>query len=252
MKDMWKGILGIDIPTPFPRMEYDLAMRDYGVDKPDTRFELKLCELNDVFAGSDFNVFKGALQTQGLIKGMVVKGKAETFSRKDFDDYTKFVGTYGAKGMLWFKFAADGAISGPAVKFLKPEEIERMKKVTGAGAGDAVFMVADSARVANDAMGSLRLKIGEKLGLIDKTKFNFLWVTNFPLLTYEPSDGRWYACHHPFTSPQPKDTSSSRAKTWARSRPQPTISCSTAPNSPGAACEFTTRKSRPRCSRRWA
>jgi aspartyl-tRNA synthetase len=182
-------------------------MRDYGVDKPDTRFELKLAELPGVFAGSEFNVFKQTIQSGGIIKSLPVKGQAESFSRKDLDEYAKFVGTYGAKGLLWYKFAADGAVSGPAAKFLKPEETERLKKAAGVGPGDLVFVIADQARVANDALGSLRLKVAEKLGLIkkDDQKFNFLWVTNFPLLTYEPGDGRWYACHHPFTSPAPAD-----------------------------------------------
>ncbi|MBI3558523.1 MAG: aspartate--tRNA ligase, partial [Deltaproteobacteria bacterium] len=206
MKDVFKKILNVDIPAHFQRMDYDVAMRDYGVDKPDTRFELKLIELNKSFEGSEFNVFKGAIQTGGLIKGLPVKGAAEKFSRKDLDDYVKFVGAYGAKGLLWYKFAADGTVSGPAAKFLKPEETDRLKAQAGLSAGDLLFVIADQARVTNDALGSLRLKVGEKLGLIDKTKFNFLWVTGFPLLQYEPSDGRWYACHHPFTSPAPQDT----------------------------------------------
>jgi len=205
MKEVFTQILGRDIPNPFPRMDYETAMREYGVDKPDTRFELKLVDLDHVFKGSDFNVFKQAIQGGGIIKGLPVPGQAEAFSRKDMDEYTKFVGTYGAKGLLWFKFAQDGTVSGPAAKFLKPEEIQTLKTAARLNPGDALFIVADSAKVVNDALGSLRLSIGEKLGLIDKTKFNFLWVTNFPLLQYEPSDGRYYACHHPFTSPAPQD-----------------------------------------------
>lgn len=206
VKEVFKQVINVDVPTPFQRMDYDVAMRDYGVDKPDTRFELRLKELNDTFAQVDFNVFKQAIQGGGIIKGLPVSGAAEQFSRKDLDEYTKFVGTYGAKGLLWFKCAADGAVSGPATKFMKPEDLERMKRDTGMKGGDILFVVADQARVVNDALGSLRLKVGEKLGLIDKSKFNFLWVTNFPLLQYEPADGRWYACHHPFTSPLPEDT----------------------------------------------
>ena len=206
MKELFKKVSNVEIPTPFARMEYDVAMRDYGVDKPDTRFELKLKELNDTFSAVDFNVFKQALQGGGIIKGLPVPGAAELFSRKDMDDYTKYVGTYGAKGLLWFKFAADGTMSGPAAKFFTPNDIERVKRDAGVKAGDLLLVVADQTRVVNDALGSLRLKVGEKLGLIDKTKFNFLWVTNFPLLQFEPGDGRWYACHHPFTCPKPEDT----------------------------------------------
>src|SRR5262249_40609560 len=147
-------------------MDYELAMRDYGVDKPDTRFELKLVELKGVFEGSEFNVFKQTLQGGGIVKGLPCKGVADTFSRKDLDEYAKYLGAYGAKGLLWYKFAADGAVSGPAAKFLKPEETERLKKAANVGPGDLVFVIADSAKVANDALGSLRLKVAEKLGLI--------------------------------------------------------------------------------------
>lgn len=205
MKDVFKKILNLDIKTPFERMDYKIAMRDYGIDKPDTRFGLKLCELNSVFAKSDFNVFKSTMQMNGLVKGLCIPKEAEKISRKDLDELTKLSASYGAKGMLWYKFNADG-ISGPAAKFLKPEEIEGLKNQGIGNVGDILFIVADSEKVANDAMGQIRLKLGEKLGLIDKSKFNFLWVTGFPLLQYEPTDGRWYACHHPFTSPHPEDT----------------------------------------------
>ncbi len=206
MKELFKEIRNVEIKTPFARMSFDEAMRDYGVDKPDTRFELKLVELNDVFKGSEFNVLKGVIQTGGLLKALPIKGAADKISRKDIDDYMKVIGAYGAKGLLWYKFAADGTVSGPASKHLKPEELEALKKKGLADAGDILLMVADTARIANDAIGTLRLTIAEKLGLIDKNKFNFLWVTGFPLLQFEPSDGRWYACHHPFTSPVPADT----------------------------------------------
>lgn len=206
MKELFKEILGIDVQTPFARMDYDIAMRDYGVDKPDTRFEMKLVDLAAAFESSEFNVFKQARQAGGIIKGLPVKGAAEAISRKDIDEYTKLVGAYGAKGLLWYKFAADGSVSGPAAKFLKPEETARLKQAAGVGPGDLVFVLADQTKVVNDGLGSLRLTVAEKLGLIDKTKFNFLWVTGFPLLQYEPADGRWYACHHPFTSPVPEDT----------------------------------------------
>ena len=211
MKEVFARTIGVEVKTPFARMSYDDAMKYYGVDKPDTRFDLRLLELNDVFRGSDFNVFKSALANGGLVKAVPIKNEAEKFSRKDLDEYTKFVGNYGAKGLLWYKFAADGTVSGPAAKFLKPEEAAALKAACGftddssAGGNHLVMMVADTAKVANDAMGSLRLKVGDKLGLIDKTKFNFLWVTEFPLLEFSPGDSRWYACHHPFTSPVPED-----------------------------------------------
>ena len=211
MRDVFQKTIGVSIVAPFQRMTYDDAMRDYGVDKPDTRFDLKLVELNDVFASSDFNVFKMALQTAGLIKGMVVPlgrlGKADAYSRKDLDEATKYVGGFGAKGLLWYKFSAPEAgstilsVSGPAAKFLKPAELELLQKRLGLAAGDLLFIVSDAVKIANDAMGQLRLNVGAKLGLIDRSKYNFLWVTGFPLLEFSPADGRYYACHHPFTSP---------------------------------------------------
>lgn len=201
MKEIFRQTLGVEVKTPFARMSYDQAMRDYGVDKPDTRFDLKLSELNDVFQSSDFNVFRSALQKQGLVKALAIKGAAEKFSRKDLDEYTKFVGGYGAKGLLWFKWAEDGSVSGPAVKFLKAEEISKLQAKLNLAAGDIVLMVADTAKIANDAMGSLRVQLGDRLGLIDRNLFHFLWVLDFPLLEYSPDDGRYYACHHPFTSP---------------------------------------------------
>lgn len=200
MKEIFKGVLGVDLNTKFERMDYQTAMRDYGVDKPDTRFDLRLSELNSIFEQSDFNVLKQAIQSNGLVKAMVVPGAADKFSRKDLDEFTQYVGNYGAKGLLWLKFGSE--ITGPAAKFLKPAEIEKLKAI--AKAGDLLLAVADSAKVANDAMGSLRLKVGERLGLIDHSKHNFLWVVGFPLLQFE--EGRWYACHHPFTSPVPDDT----------------------------------------------
>ncbi len=203
---IFKEVRGVEIPVPFARMSYDDAMKYYGVDKPDTRFDLKLSEWNNIFAKSEFNVFKQAIATNGLVKGLVVKGAHEKFSRKDLDEYTKQIIALGAKGLLWYKFAADGSVSGPAAKHLSDAERTALKTEANVDAGDVVFIVADTARIANDTLGTLRLTIGEKLGLIDHSAFNFLWVTGFPLLQFEPGDNRWYACHHPFTSPTPEHT----------------------------------------------
>lgn len=205
MKEVFKEILNRDIPTPFRRMPYDVAMREYGSDKPDTRFDLKLREVNALVKDSEFNVFKQTLKAGGMVKALPVPCAPEAFSRKDLDEYTKFVATYGAKGLLWYKFAADGTASGPAAKFLRPEEVAGWRSEFGLDRGGYLFVVADQEKIVNDALGALRLKIGDKLGLIDKSCFDFLWVTGFPLLQFEPADGRWYACHHPFTSPVPQD-----------------------------------------------
>lgn len=205
MKEVFKGILNVDVPTPFPRMSYAEAMDKYGVDKPDTRFELKLTDLTPYLHGSEFKVVQSVIQTGGIVKGLLLKGAGDKISRKDIDEYTKFVGTFGAKGLLWYKMGANGVMSGPAAKFLTPTEVEHVKGFGFANEGDLLFAIADQVKVANDAMGQLRLAVGEKLGLIDKSKFNFLWMTGFPLLQFEATDGRWYACHHPFTSPVPED-----------------------------------------------
>ncbi len=212
LKDVFQKTLGLEIKTPFARLSYDDAMRDYGVDKPDTRFELKLSELNDVFEKSDFNVFKQTFQAGGLAKALLVPGAAEKFSRKDLDELTKTAGTYGAKGLLWYKFeqgatattlsSSSGlSASGPAAKFLKAHELDALEKKLQIKKGDLLLIVADSAKVANESMGQLRLRMGKQMNLIDETKFNFLWVTAFPLLEYSPEEGRYYACHHPFTAP---------------------------------------------------
>jgi aspartyl-tRNA synthetase len=203
MKEVFRDVAGVEIQTPFQRMSYQDAMRDYGVDKPDTRFEMKLIELDSVFEKSEFNVFVQTIKAGNRIKGLPVKNVGDQFSRKDLDEYAKFVSTYGAKGLLWYKFAQDGSISGPAAKFLTPDHIQALKN-KGLAAGDLLFVVADQEAITNDSLGSLRLKVAERLNLIDKEKFNFLWVTGFPLLQYEATDGRWYACHHPFTSPIPE------------------------------------------------
>jgi aspartyl-tRNA synthetase len=208
MERVFKETLGVQIPRPFPRMSYDQAMADYGVDKPDTRFDLRLKDLSKTLEGCGFKVISQALAMGGMVKALAVAGEGEKFSRKDMDDYTKFVGNYGARGLLWFKFAADGSVTGPAVKFFSEAETAKLRDACGFNTSGShiLFMVADQPRVANDAMGNLRLRVADKLGLIDKTKFNFLWVTEFPLLEYSTDDNRWYACHHPFTSPVPEHT----------------------------------------------
>lgn len=201
MRELFQKILGRELKTPFPRMEYDDAMRDYGVDKPDTRFEMKLIELNSAFEQSAFKVFQQALQLGGLIKGLPIPQGATLFSRKDLEEMTQWVGQYGAKGLLWYKLGEDGQWSGPASKFLTPGESDALKNTYGLKANDLLLIVADQRKIANDALGNLRVHLGQKLNLVKPDQFHFLWVTNFPLLEFEPSDGRWYACHHPFTSP---------------------------------------------------
>ncbi|MBS1961327.1 MAG: aspartate--tRNA ligase [Bdellovibrionales bacterium] len=217
MKKLWKECLGVEIATPFPRMPYKEAMERFGSDKPDVRFGLELQDLSGIFAKSEFQVFKNAFVKNGRgisgsIRAIVVPGVAEKFSRKDLDELTAFVGPYGAKGLLWMKVNAPGAEGGelqsPAAKFFSDEEKSALKSKLGLKPGDLVLCVSDAKnKVVFDALGALRLKVGDKLGLIPKPsehKYAFLWVVNFPLMEYDDKEGRFFAAHHPFTSPRPE------------------------------------------------
>ncbi len=196
---VFRNTLDMDLPTPFPRMTYADAMRDYGVDKPDVRFDLKLQEVTDIFKGSGFKVFAGA----ELVKVMRVPGGAE-LSRKEIDEYTKFVEIYGSKGLAWIKVKEDGEWQSPIVKFFSDDERAALADRTQAQPGDILFFQAGQADIANAALGNLRCKLGERLGLIDESTFAPLWITDFPLLEWDPDEKRYVARHHPFTSAKPE------------------------------------------------
>ena len=196
---VFKESVGYDVPDSIPRMDYDEAMSRYGSDKPDTRFGLELVDVTDIGAKSDFKVFKSVIEAGGIISSINVKGCA-SFSRKQLDDMTPFVGQYGAKGAAWMKVTEKGLESNIAKFFndeVQAEFIQRM----GAEPGDLLVFVADQPSVVYQALGNLRLKFGEDLELIDPDTFEFLWVVNFPLLEWDEDDRRWVALHHPFTSP---------------------------------------------------
>ncbi|MEY9970083.1 aspartyl-tRNA synthetase [Lysinibacillus sp. RC46] len=199
-----KEVKGIDIPAPFQRMKYQEAMDRYGSDKPDVRFGLELVALNDIFDGCNFKVFADTVAQGKQVKSINIKGAADKYSRKDMDELTKFVGIYGAKGLAWLKVTEEG-LNGPIAKFfdeaLAASLIERMK----AEVGDILVFVADKASVVAASLGALRTKLGQDLGLIDESEFAFLWITDWPLLEYSEEDGRYYAAHHPFTSPFDED-----------------------------------------------
>ncbi|RDU35088.1 aspartate--tRNA ligase [Neobacillus piezotolerans] len=204
MSKLMKEVKGIEVPAEFPRMRYEEAMTRYGSDKPDTRFELELKDLSEVVAGCGFKVFAAAVENGGQVKAINVKGAADKYSRKDIDALGEFAAVYGAKGLAWLKVEADG-LKGPIAKFFSPEEAEAISKVVEAEMGDLLLFVADKKSVVADALGALRLKLGKDLGLIDQGKFNFLWITDWPLLEYSEEDGRYYAAHHPFTMPFRED-----------------------------------------------
>ncbi|MEH7490760.1 aspartate--tRNA ligase [Neobacillus niacini] len=204
MTGLMKEVKGLDIPAPFPRMTYDEAMSRFGSDKPDTRFGLELIDLSEVVKESGFKVFSAAVANGGQVKGINVKGAAEKYSRKDIDALTEFVGVYGAKGLAWLKVDAEG-LKGPIAKFFADEDANALRAVLDANEGDLLLFVADKKNVVADALGALRLKLGKELGLIDQSKFNFLWITDWPLLEYGEEEGRYFAAHHPFTMPVRED-----------------------------------------------
>ncbi|WP_394233065.1 aspartate--tRNA ligase [Niallia oryzisoli] len=199
-----KEVKGIDITVPFPRIPYDEAMGSYGSDKPDTRFELKLTDLSEVFQSSNFKVFAGAVSTGGQVKAINVKNGAVNYSRKDIDALTEFAARYGAKGLAWLK-AEDDGLKGPIVKFFSEEELAAVNRILAVEKDDLILFVADKKKIVADALGALRVKIAKDLNLIDESKFNFLWVTDWPLLEYDEDNGRYSAAHHPFTMPVRED-----------------------------------------------
>jgi aspartyl-tRNA synthetase len=192
----------MDVPTPFPRMTYAEAMARYGNDKPDIRFGLELCELTSLFRETDIKVFTDIVAKGGTIRGIIVPNS--TFSRKEIDDLNPLAQSFGAKGLAWFRITEEGWQS-PLAKFVSDEQKTQIEKTLGFKKGDLLLMVADQEKVVCDVLSRLRLYLGEKLGLIPKDEFRFLWVTDFPLVEYDSEAKRYVAMHHPFTSPREED-----------------------------------------------
>lgn len=205
LADLMKKVKGIEIPRPFQRLTYAEAIDQYGSDKPDTRFGLKLIDLTDIAADSTLKVFKEAQEKGGVVKAINAKGQASRFSRKQVDeDLRHVVSPHGAKGLAWLKVEADG-MKGPIAKFFDEGLTARIAERTNAEPGDLLLFVADNKKIVADSLGALRLHLGKLLGLIDRSAFNFLWVTDFPLLSYSEEEHRYVAEHHPFTMPVPED-----------------------------------------------
>lgn len=198
------SVKGVEVEAPFQRMSYQEAMSRYGSDKPDVRFGLELVQLSDIVKDSSFKVFSGAIENGGEVKAINVKGAAEKFSRKDIDALGEFVAIYKAKGLAWLKVTAEG-LNGPIAKFFEGEMADKLIERMGAEAGDLLLFGADQSNVVADALGALRLKLGKELGLIDESKFAFLWIVDWPLFEYDEEEGRYYAAHHPFTRPFDED-----------------------------------------------
>ncbi|MEK5185607.1 aspartate--tRNA ligase [Solibacillus sp. FSL R5-0691] len=204
LTQVMKDVKGIDVVTPFPRMSYKEAMDRFGSDKPDVRFGLELKQLSDIVKESAFGVFANAVANGGEVKAINVKGAAANYSRKDIDALGEFAGRYGAKGLAWLKVTEEG-LNGPIAKFFEGEAADGIIQATEAQAGDLLLFVADKSSVVADALGALRLKLGKELGLIDESKFEFLWIVDWPLFEYDEAEGRYYAAHHPFTRPFDED-----------------------------------------------
>lgn len=204
-KKVFKDVLGLDVKTPFDRLPWQQAMDMYGSDKPDTRFEMKLCDITETVKNSGFKVFDGAIEQGGAVKAICAKDAFSKLSRKELDKLALFVKDYGAKGLAFTRLNGENTTSSFA-KFVSPETANAIYSKVGAVDGDVVMIVADAKKkVVYDSLGALRLEVANKLDIIPKDKFNFLWVTEFPLFEYSEEQGRFLAMHHPFTMPLDED-----------------------------------------------
>jgi len=200
IKNMMREVADVEIDYAFPIMPYAEAMRRYGSDKPDTRFEMELISLCDVVADCGFSVFSDTVKTGGMVKALNVKGVADDFSRKDIDKLTDFVKKYKAKGLAWAKVTDEGW-AGPIAKFFDEVDATAVNDAANAEVGDLLLFVADKQEVVENSLGMLRGHLGKTLGLIDESKFNFLWIVDWPLYEYDEEAQRYFAAHHPFTMP---------------------------------------------------
>lgn len=203
VREIFQQEKGLSFNEPFPRMTYQEAMSRFGSDRPDTRFGLELVEISDLVKDSQFKVFSEVVQKGGQVKGINGKGCSQ-LSRKEIDDLTNIVAIYKAKGLAWIKINPDD-IQSPLKKFLSDEEMLRIRERMKAEVGDILFFVADTPDVVAASLSALRLNLGQRLGLIDPKRHDFLWVLDFPLLEYDQEEGRYVAIHHPFTAPLEED-----------------------------------------------
>ena len=204
LQRVFREILNIEISLPLKRMPYKEAMERYGSDKPDTRFELELFDLSDEVRNCGFKVFSENIANGGSVRGINAKGLGTAMARKEIDALGEFVKTYRAKGLAWIVKTEDG-VKSPIAKFLSEEELAAIFNKAGAQTGDIIFIVSDQDEVVFDALGNLRCEIARRYQLADQSKYNLLWVTEFPLLEYDAEENRYVAKHHPFTSPMEED-----------------------------------------------
>lgn len=201
---VFKEIRGIDIKLPLMRMKYDVAMDKYGSDKPDLRFGLEIQDITEVFKNTEFSMFKNVIENKGIVNCLVVKGKVSEFSRKKLDALTEFVKTYKASGLAYLK--VEDEVTGSIAKAISTDEVNSLREVLGLEKGDLVLIVADSKyNIVKVSLGALRCKLARDLDLIKKDDFKLCWIVEFPSFEYSEEEGRYVACHHPFTSPLDSD-----------------------------------------------
>lgn len=201
---LFKDTLNIDVAPPFARIKYDEAMDRFGTDRPDIRFGFELVDLSEIARTCSFKVFRSTIDGGGTVRAINAKGCAG-FSRKDLDVLTDYVAQFGAKGLAWVKMKADGEWQSPIAKFFSDEERAAMTKALDAEEGDLLFFGADKSSVVFPVLGELRVELARRLDLLDKKTFNFVWVTDFPLVEYDENRKRFQALHHPFTAPREED-----------------------------------------------
>ncbi len=206
---IWQAILGVDVKTPMRRMTYKEAIDDYGIDRPDVRFDMKLKNVSDIVAKSTFKVFTGVIGEGGIVKGVCVPDGGNKYSRNDIEKtLTNFAADYGAKGLAWFKAKNENGkmtLTSSLSKFFTPEQLEQMANRFGAKDGDLVLLVAGDEKGVNKALAPLRCRVAKDLKLYDESRFEFVWIVDFPLFEWNDDEKRYDSMHHPFTAPVPAD-----------------------------------------------
>ena len=197
---LFREVLNVEIPTPLPRMRYDDAMNDYGSDKPDTRFDMKIKDISDIVENCGFGVFADTVKNGGTVRAITAKNAVDTYTRKEIDKLTEEAKGIGARGLAFIRWVEDTPTCSFA-KFMTEEEMSAILERTGAEKGDVVFIVADKKSLTLSVLGALRLTVAKRLDIIPQNQYNFLWITEFPFFEYNEETGNWDAMHHPFTSP---------------------------------------------------
>ena len=214
LKNIFKKVKDLDIKTPFARMTYEEAINTYGSDKPDTRFDLKIQDITFYFQNTEFSIFKEVINNNGIINCLVVKDSADKYSRKDVDKLTEFVKTYKANALAFLKYNEE--FTGSIAKFIDEKTAQELKENLSLENNDLILIIAGNKKMVKTSLGALRLKLGKDLNLITPNKYNFLWITDFPMFEYSEEENRYIACHHPFTEPQDINSLSDKEHALAR------------------------------------